>query len=100
VVDPEGRSVGLYKRTWENKILRDHGFVELEWVKDLIERPDFIIENDVHGTLNYLKSVNIRRFRLVSAKPRPTQNPPFVVVTAYPLAIPPFHQGRKIWTRS
>lgn len=100
VTDPEGRLVGLYRRTWEEKILRDHSGVDLAWVIRAIERPAFIIVNDVHNSLNYLEFMNVHRFRLVSAKPRANQNPPYVVVTAYPTAIPPYHHGRIIWKRS
>src|ERR1700752_2764288 len=97
VIDPQGRSVGLYKRTWEEKILRDHAGVQLAWVESTIEDPAFIVQNDVHGSINYLEFVSIRRFRLVAAKPRENQNPQYVVVSAYPTSILPIHHGRIIW---
>lgn len=98
VRDPQGRLVGLRSQTWERHIEPEHPGVKTEWIQATIERPDLIFENDVHGSLNYLVNMGVRRFRLVAVKPS-RGNPPFLVATAYPCSIPPQAKGRIVWTR-
>lgn len=99
VVDPEGRRVGLTRNTWHGHIQPNHPEVALDWVRDVIEHPDFIFENSRHRSINYIVSIDFLRYRLVSAKPRAGSNPPYLVATAYPSAIPPQGHGRIIWRR-
>jgi len=103
VRDPEGRILELRRRTWEDHIRPMHPGVEIDWIRTVVEDPDLIIENQGHGSLNYMKVLTHRRYRLVAAKPRPRDsNPPqwYEVATAYPTAIPPLGHGRIVWSRS
>ena len=96
--DPQGRRVGLRAATLRDHILPFHPGVTALWVRELIERPNWIVENQTHGSINYVGQLRARFFRLVAAKPNQQGEPPWVVATAYPTAVPP-RGGRILWKR-
>ncbi len=71
-----------------------------EVIREVIERPDVIVENLDHGSLNYFVRTGRSRFRLVAVKRHARRNPDWEVATAYPRSIPPHGNVRILWTRS
>ena len=96
--DPQGRRVGLREATLLDHILPFHPGVTPEWVREIIERPSWIVANEAHGSINYVGQLRAHFFRLVAAKPNQQGDPPWVVATAYPKAVLP-RSGRILWKR-
>lgn len=97
VEDPEGREIGLNEEAWRH-IRETHPGITIEKIQTTIEDPHFIMLNETHGSLNYLRMVPERRmFRLAAVKEFPGRNPRFEVSTAYPVAIPPL--GKIVWRK-
>ncbi len=83
--DPEGRTVGLTKSKFEKKIAVFHPGFTPERIKETIEAPDVITDNEDHDSVNYWVFVHERRYlRMVAAKPRGVNcDPGYAVSTAY-----------------
>jgi len=90
--------VGLRKQTWDDHIAGRHPGVAIDWIRETVEDPDLIVWNDQNQSLNYMVGTGRHRFRLVATKER-QGDPGWIVATAYPTAIPPWRQGRIVWTR-
>ena len=98
--DPQGRSIGLASATFEGHIVGRHPGMTSEVIRGVVERPDVILGNLDHGSLNYLVRMGRNRFRFVAVKRHSRQVPQWLVATAYPRSIPPHGNVRVIWTRS
>jgi hypothetical protein len=97
-LDPEGRVVGLDRGAWHVHIQPNHPEVTVEMIRETIERPEMIWRNEVHGSLNYLRAMDVgTRFYLVSVKKLRDAEPQFLVATAYADATPPSGRGALIW---
>ena len=99
-IDPQGRSVGLARETFELHIFGRHPGMTTDVIRAVIESPDTIIENRDHGSLNYFARTGRSRFRMVAVKRHVNRNPEWEVATAYPRSIPPHGNVRVLWTRS
>jgi hypothetical protein len=66
--DPQGRFVGLARETFELHVSGRHPGMTPSVIRGVIERPDVIIENLDHGSLNYIVRTGRSRFRLVAVK--------------------------------
>ena len=99
-IDPQGRSVGLARKTFETHIYGRHPGMSPDAIRAAVEDPDVIIENLDHGSINYLVRMGRGRYRMVAAKRHAHRNPDWEVATAYPRSIPPHGNLRVLWTRS
>lgn len=97
--DPQGRTVGLARKKFEDKICVLHPGFPPEAIAETIRNPDVITENEGHDSTNYWQFVPSRRFyRMVAAKPRAEGHAPgYSVPTAYLPTSPP--TGRIIWQK-
>ena len=99
-LDPQGRRVALSRRTFDLHIATRHPGMTAPRIEAVLARPDVILENLDHGSLNYLSRIGRGQFRLVAVKRHPNRVPQWEVATAYPRSIPPHGDVRVVWMRS